>query len=81
MKRFALGAATGMPASSNNAKATGCAGTRKPTVPNPAVTSSGTAAIFFTTIVNGPGQKASANFRAATGHSAANARAAATSAT
>ncbi len=56
MKRLALGAAMGTPASSNNASAQGFAGTRRPTVGSPAVTMSGIMLCFGSTSVSGPGQ-------------------------
>src|SRR2546430_495152 len=52
-ERLALGAATGTPAASSSARATGCAGTRTATVGPPAVTASGTAAAFASTSVSG----------------------------
>jgi hypothetical protein len=56
VKRLALGAAMGTPAARINSSASGCAGTRRPTVGNPAVTMSGTSARLGTIKVNGPGQ-------------------------
>src|SRR5260370_42692384 len=55
-KRLALGAATGTPARLISASAMGCAGTRTPTVHNPAVTISGIEGAFGSTSVSGPGQ-------------------------
>ena len=78
---LALGAAIGTPARRSNSSATGCSGTRSPAVGSPAVTASGIAACFFTTIVSGPGQYRSASRCAASGHSAARARAASIDAT
>ena len=56
VKRFALGAAIGTPATRINSSATGWAGMRRPTVGSPAVTISGIRACFGTTSVRGPGQ-------------------------
>ena len=60
--RFALGAATGTPASRISSRATGCAGERTPTSGRPAVTASGTAAVLGSSSVSGPGQNASISF-------------------
>ena len=57
---LADGAAMGTAASSISARATGCAGKRTATVSSPAETSSGTAPLFFITMVSGPGQNARA---------------------
>ena len=57
VNRFALGAAIGICAASINARASGCAGIRRPTLGSPAVTTSGTREFFGTMIVRGPGQK------------------------
>ena len=66
-ERFALGAATGTPASSMSLRATGCSGSRMATVSSPAVTFAGTRADFGKIIVSGPGQKASIIRRAPLG--------------
>lgn len=79
VNRFALGAASGTPAASSRASATGWEGTRNPTVGNPAVTMPGMEGCLGTTIVRGPGQNARASFSAFSGHTAASARAAAAS--
>ena len=59
-KRFALGAAIGVPAARMRARAVSCRGRRTPTVSSPARTSPGTSARAAATIVSAPGQKASA---------------------
>ena len=69
--RFALGAATGTPAISINARATRCDGTRNATLGKPAVTGSGIAGFLGRIIVSGPAQNASPSFRAPAGHAAA----------
>jgi len=69
-KRFALGAAIGMPAAASSARATGCAGTLTATVSSPAVTSSGTERDRGSTSVSGPGQNRKASVRAISGMSA-----------
>ena len=63
---LAEGAASGRPTVSRSARITGCAGTRRPMVGNPAVTSDAIGASGFsgTTRVRGPGQCSSASFRA-----------------
>ena len=81
MKRFALGAATGTPASSISASAIGWFGMRTPTVGNPAVTLSGTMLFLGSTSVNGPGHHWRASSSASGGHSATISRAISTDAT
>ena len=65
--RLAEGAATGRPTARINASASACAGTRTANVSNPAPASSATGHVTRrgSTIVNGPGQNASASARAA----------------
>ena len=61
---LALGAASGKFNKLSSFRVSGCLGTRKATLGNPAVTKSGTASFFGIKIVNEPGQNASANCRA-----------------
>jgi hypothetical protein len=79
--RFAEGAATPPSKARSRAWATGCAGTRRPTVSCPPVTSSGTLAARGRIRVSGPGQKASASASAASGQSPAQREAVTASAT
>ena len=65
------------PKAASSARATGCAGARSATLACPPVTAAGTCAAFGSTSVSGPGQNASARRDAASGTSAAQARAAA----
>ncbi len=65
--RFADGAATPPPNPCSSASATGCAGTRRPTVSNPPVTASIAGAPRFTISVSGPGQNFAASSHAASG--------------
>ena len=69
VKGLALGAASGTPAAAISRRATGCDGTRTPTVSSPPVTTSGTSRRLGKTIVSGPGQNRSAS-RSASGDSA-----------
>ncbi len=71
MKRLALGAAIGRSAALSIAWATGCAGTRTPTVSPPAATSAGMCARRGSTSVSGPGQKRCASCSASGGMSRA----------
>ncbi len=71
VKALALGAAMGTPARSMRARATGCAGTRTPTVSSPALTASEISLARGRTRVSGPGQKAAARVRASAGTSRA----------
>jgi hypothetical protein len=64
-ERLALGPATGVAAALINARAIGWAGMRTATVDRPPNVTEGTDAAADRTIVNGPGQYASANPRAA----------------
>ena len=70
-KRLALGAAMPRPPRAANAAssacATGCDGTRRPTLSWPPVTASSTCAARGTISVSGPGQNASASARAPAG--------------
>src|SRR5260370_22754512 len=75
VKRLALGAAMGTPASARSAKATAFAGTRRPTEGRPAVTTSGMHGRLGRTNVKGPGQNSRASFVAAAGHSVTSPRA------
>ena len=59
---------SGLSTSSRSAWATGCAGTRTPTVSRPAVTTDGTCGCLNSTIVSGPGQKRAARSRDDVGH-------------
>ncbi len=70
-KEFALGAATGAPASSINFRATGCRGILTPTRGRPAVTMAGTCGPLGNNKVKGPGQNASINKRPLSGMSTA----------
>ncbi len=79
--RLALGAAIGNSAAFSNANATGCAGTRIPTVGPPAVTTSGTCGCFGKTSVSDPGQKRLAKWSAISGQFETRDFAASTSAT
>lgn len=79
--RFADGAATGMPHARKNARATGCAGQRTPTVFKPAVTSGGISTCLGTITVNGPGKKYAISFWADAGMRAATRRISAMDAT
>ena len=64
-KRLADGAATPPPKRCSSSSASGCAGTRSPTLESPPVVTSGTRAFFSTSKVSGPGQHASARRSAA----------------
>ena len=80
-ERFALGAASGMPASAISRRASGWSGHRRATVEPPAVTMSGTRGPRGTTTVTGPGQNRVATASAVAGQAAASDRAIAMSAT
>ena len=67
---LADGAASGSCAASMSASVAGWSGQRRPTVSPPARTISGTQSCARSTIVSGPGQKASASVYAAGGTSA-----------
>ena len=69
--RLALGAASGTPAARITARATGWLGIRTATVSMPPVVVSGTRSERGSTIVSGPGQKASARIFAFSGMAAA----------
>ena len=81
VNRFALGAASGIPAARNRSSAKGCEGTRNPAPGRPAVTISGISAFFGTIKVNGPGQKRRASASASAGQTSASSRAIPASAT
>ncbi len=66
-ERFALGAATGVPAADISSCAIGSDGKRIATVSSPALTSSGIKSLFGNIIVKGPGQNFSAHFFAESG--------------
>ena len=69
--RFALGAATPPPNARNSACASGCAGTRSPTVSAPPVVASATRGPRRRITVSGPGHAAATSRRAASGISRA----------
>ena len=60
-ERLALVPVSGSPVILTRARASELSGQRSPTVFPPAVRTSGTISFFFSTIVSGPGQKASAS--------------------
>ena len=68
---FALGAVIGWPSARTSACATGCAESRTPTVPEPAVTSTGTCGRAVSTSVSAPGQCRAMSARARSGISTA----------